>query len=236
MLEVDENCFASETKVGFATKTCKKASFTAKYHDQWDTCNAIVLSWLMNTVAPSLLSGIVYLSDASLVWEDLQEQFDKVNRVSIYQLHREIATIAQETNVSYYFTKLKELWAESDIMVIFSSCECPKSKDDVEHLRQQRLIQFLGGLNESHSQARRQILMKTTKPTLNQAYAMIKNEESQKYDMDHNAMGMKTLIEENDVTSFLTAKQPSKPRYKNPNTFCDHSKSKVHMKVIVFSL
>uniref|UniRef100_A0A3Q7GLV5 Reverse transcriptase Ty1/copia-type domain-containing protein n=1 Tax=Solanum lycopersicum TaxID=4081 RepID=A0A3Q7GLV5_SOLLC len=49
--------------------------------------------------------------------------------------------------------------------------------------------------------------------------------------MDHNAMGMKTLIEENDVTSFLTAKQPSKPRYKNPNTFCDHSKSKVHMKV-----
>ncbi|KAH0675658.1 hypothetical protein KY285_023459 [Solanum tuberosum] len=130
---------------GLWRRTCKKASFETKYHDQWDTCNAIVLLWLMNTVAPNLLSGIVYTSDASLVWEDLQELFDKVNRMRIYQLHREIATIAQGINtVSVYFTKLKELWAEYDAMVIFPSCECPKSKDYVEHLRQQRLVQFLG--------------------------------------------------------------------------------------------
>ncbi|KAH0748675.1 hypothetical protein KY290_027907 [Solanum tuberosum] len=126
----------AKRKLDFVTGICKKASFKAKYHDQWDTCNAIVLSWIMNTVAPSLLSGIVYASDASFVWEDLQERFDKVNRVRIYQLHREIATIAQGTDaVSVYFTKLKELWAEYDTMVVFPSCECPKSKDCAEHLR-----------------------------------------------------------------------------------------------------
>ena len=89
---------------------CKKASFETKYHDQWDTCNAIVLSLLMNTVSPNLLSGIVY---ASLVRENLKERLDKVNCVRIYQLHREIATIAQRIdNVSVYFTKLKELWED----------------------------------------------------------------------------------------------------------------------------
>nr|XP_019067572.1 uncharacterized protein LOC109119478 [Solanum lycopersicum] len=150
-------------KLGFVMGTCTKASFETKYHDQWDTCNAIVLSWLMNTVSSNLLSGIVYASDPSLVWGDLKERFDKVNRVRIYQLHREIATIAQGIDiVSVYFTKLKELWAEYDAMVIFPSCGCSKSKDYVEHLHQQRLIQFLAGLNESHSQARRQILMKTS--------------------------------------------------------------------------
>lgn len=92
----------------------------------------------------------------------------------------------------------------------------PKSKDYAEHLRQQRLMQFLGGLNESHSQVRRQILMKTTEPTLNQAYAMITEEESQKYDMHRNTMGMKTVTERNDITTFWAAKQPQKPRYKNP--------------------
>jgi len=74
----------AKRKLGFVIGTCKKASFETKYHDQWDTCNAIVLSWLMNTVAPNLLSGIVYTSDASLVWEDLQERFDKVNRMRIF--------------------------------------------------------------------------------------------------------------------------------------------------------
>ena len=103
---------------------CKKASFETKYHDQWDTCNAIVLSLLMNTVSPNLLSGIVYAPDASLVWKDLKERFDKVNSVRIYQLHRDIATITQGIDtVLVYFTKLKELLAKYDAMVIFPSCE-----------------------------------------------------------------------------------------------------------------
>lgn len=193
----------------------------------------------MNIVAPSLLSGIVYASDAFFVWEDLQERFDKVNLVWIYQLHREIATVTQGIDiVSVYYTKLKELWAEYDTMVMFRSSECQKSKDYVDHLRQQRLMQFLGGLYESHSQSRRQILMKTIEPTLNQAYAMITEEESQKHDMDRNTVGIKNVIEGNDITAFWTvAKQlPSKPTIKNPNAFCDYCHSKGHMRADSFQL
>ncbi|XP_070040377.1 uncharacterized protein [Nicotiana tomentosiformis] len=48
-----------------------------KLQEQWGTCNAIVLSWLMNTVSTELLCGIAYASNAHLVWEDLRERFDK---------------------------------------------------------------------------------------------------------------------------------------------------------------
>lgn len=72
--------------------------------------------------------------------------------------------------------------------------------------------------------------MKTTEPTLYQAYAMITEEESQKYDMDRNTVGMKTVTEGNDITAFWTAKQPPKPRYKNPNALCDHCNSKGHVR------
>ncbi|XP_075086219.1 uncharacterized protein LOC142168941 [Nicotiana tabacum] len=129
----------------------------------------------MNIVSPDLLSDIVYASNAYLVWEDLRERFDKLNRVRIFQLHREIATISHGTNsVSAYFTRLEELWAEYDAMV-----HIPNSKEYIEHLQQQMLMQFLSGLNETYDQARRQILMKTVEPTLNQAYALIIDDESQ---------------------------------------------------------
>ncbi|XP_070042500.1 uncharacterized protein [Nicotiana tomentosiformis] len=72
-----------------------------------------------------------------------------------------------------------ELWHEYDVLVPFASSGCPKSKDQVEQLHQQRVMQFLSGLNDSYDQARRQILMKTTAPTLDQTYAMIVQDESQ---------------------------------------------------------
>ncbi|KAG5602365.1 hypothetical protein H5410_033735 [Solanum commersonii] len=34
--------------------------------------------------------------------------------------------------------------------------------------------------------------------------------------MHRNTMGMKTVTERNDITTFWAAKQPQKPRYKNP--------------------
>ncbi|OIT20997.1 hypothetical protein A4A49_63873, partial [Nicotiana attenuata] len=164
----------AKRKLGFITGTCLKASFADELHEEWETCNAIVHSWIMNSVSKDLLSGIIYASDAHAVWEDLQERFDKVNRVRILQLHRGISRLTQESDsVAVYFTKLKELWAEYDVLVPFPNCGCKKSKEYVEQLHQQRLMQFLDGLNDTYEQARRQILMKTTEPTLNQAYAMI---------------------------------------------------------------
>nr|XP_033512860.1 uncharacterized protein LOC117277561 [Nicotiana tomentosiformis] len=68
---------------------------------------------------------------------------------------------------------------EYDVLAPFSNCGCPKSKENVEMMHQQRVMQFLSGINDSYDQARMQILMKTTAPNLNQAYAMIIQDESQ---------------------------------------------------------
>ncbi|XP_070033008.1 uncharacterized protein [Nicotiana tomentosiformis] len=188
----------------------------------------------MNIVSPYLLSGIVYASNARAVWEDLRERFDKVNRMRIYQLHREIATISQGTDsISTYFTKLKELWGEFDPIV-----SPPSSvKDYVELLNQQRLLQFLGGLNDSYSHARRQILMKSTEPSLNQAYAMVIEDETQKGSSGHDSIGIKSLMEGNDITALWSAKGPQmqKPR-KNFNIQCEFCRMKGHIKENYYQL
>ncbi|XP_069143589.1 uncharacterized protein [Solanum lycopersicum] len=155
-------------KIGFITGACSRSLYRDELHEQWETCNAIVLSWLMNSVSEDLLNGIVYATSAYVVWQDLKERFDKVNRMRIYQLYREINTISQGTDsVSSYYTKLKNLWGKFDALMPSPSCACPKSKEYADHLYQLRLIQFLSGLNESYEQAKRQILLKGVTPTIN---------------------------------------------------------------------
>ncbi|XP_075098905.1 uncharacterized protein LOC142175804 [Nicotiana tabacum] len=110
----------------------------------------------MKSVSKDLLSGIIYASNAHAVWEDLKERFDKVNRVRTFQLHRGISRLSHGSDsVAVYFTKLKELWAEYNVLVPSPNCGCVKSKEYVVHLHQQRLMQFLDGLNDTYDQARR---------------------------------------------------------------------------------
>ncbi|KAH0776350.1 hypothetical protein KY290_007761 [Solanum tuberosum] len=104
----------AKSKLGFVYGTYKKSNYGADLEEQWEKCNAFVLSWILNFVSKELMSGIVYATDASVVWFDLKERFDKVDGSRGYQLHREICTIAQRD--------------EFDALVPPPSCGCGKSK------------------------------------------------------------------------------------------------------------
>ncbi|KAM3309295.1 hypothetical protein P3S67_011039 [Capsicum chacoense] len=169
-----------KNKQGFIDGTMKRDDYKGKMAKKWDRCNAMVISWLTSNVSKHLLSGILFCSNAFQVWTDLKERCDKVDLARIYHLHREICTLTQGVStISTYFSKLKDLWDEFDSIVSPPSCNCEKSRDYTSHLLNQRLLQFLLGLNEGYSQARSQILMMTPTPTVNQAYTMLIQDESQ---------------------------------------------------------
>ncbi|XP_059311121.1 uncharacterized protein LOC132062597 [Lycium ferocissimum] len=83
---------------------------------------------------------------------------------------------------------LKNLWEEFHALVPAPACNCPKSKEFIEHLHKLKLFQFLMGLNESYLQARSQILLMTPMPSVNQVYFIIVSGESQ------NSVGATTCI------------------------------------------
>lgn len=58
------------------------------------------------------------------------------------------------SSVSVYYSKLKVLWDEYDLIMPPPSYDCPKSREFSDHLQYQRVLQFLMGLNDSYSQAR----------------------------------------------------------------------------------
>ncbi|KAH0707709.1 hypothetical protein KY289_012785 [Solanum tuberosum] len=75
---------------------------------------------------------------------------------------------------------MKDLWNELDVMVLLPSCSCEESSLYVTHLKSQRLLQFLMGLNESYCSLRNNILSRNDTMTVNEAYAIITQEESQR--------------------------------------------------------
>ena len=116
------------------------------------------------------MGGIVYSTDACSVWRDLKERFDKTDGSRIFQLHREIVTLVQGTStIAEYFTKLRLCWAEFDCIASFPGCNCTESRGFAEFMKQQKLLQFLLGLNETYEKAQSQILMLVHLPSVIQA-------------------------------------------------------------------
>ncbi|XP_015161272.1 uncharacterized protein [Solanum tuberosum] len=167
-------------KLGMVDRSCKK-EMSLGLECNWERVNAIVLSWIMNSVSKNLLGGIMYASNAKVVWDDLFERFNKVDGSRTFNLHKEIATLSQDTSsVSMYYSKLKGLWEEFEALVPIPGCSCEGSKEYSVHHQNLKLFQFLMGLNDSYLQARSQIIMLKPVPSVNQAYSMILSDESQR--------------------------------------------------------
>lgn len=179
-----------------------------------------MLSWILNIVNQELSVGIVFASSAALVWQDLKERFDKVNGSRIFFLHRSIATLNQgESIASVYFTRLKLLWDDYSALVPFASCDCEVSQLNHVHLVQQKLFQFLMGLNEMYSTVRSYILLMQPLPLVNQAYSIIVQEESQRVLLSG------VLIVETVAMFSNASKSSDHCRY---NGVCDYYKIKGH--------
>lgn len=75
--------------------------------------------------------------------------------------------------MTVYYSKLKDAWNELYLIAPALGCACEESKEYVNHLCNQRFLQFLMGLNETFSHVRSDILLKTHVLIVNQAYAMV---------------------------------------------------------------
>ncbi|XP_031284342.1 uncharacterized protein LOC116143062 [Pistacia vera] len=82
----------AKNKLGFIDGTIERPTNPLQAQ-QWDRCNATVMSWIMNSISKDLVARVIYGTSAMTVWQDLQENFDKVNGSRIYSIMQDIATM-----------------------------------------------------------------------------------------------------------------------------------------------
>ncbi|XP_070055431.1 uncharacterized protein [Nicotiana tomentosiformis] len=207
-----------KNKLGFVDETCTREQYEKNVFQlkQWDRCNTIVQSWIQNSVVKELKKGIVYSSNAQ-----------KGNQLPTQGI----------SSVSVYFSNLNDLWDEFE-SIILEPCDCEKSKAFVEFLRQQKLMKFLMGLNDTYAPQRSQILMIQPTFSLDQAYSMIVQEESQRlssgYGVQNRIPGSGPMNTES--SSFVSANNSNVKFRKNTNMFYNYCKMKGHTREACYKL
>lgn len=101
----------TKNKVGFVNCTISQPSgsddplFTA-----WNSCNSMILSWILNSISKEIVSSIIYASFAYEMRHDLKEHFSKRNGPRIFHLQQAISSLSQDQlSVSVYYTRMKDL-------------------------------------------------------------------------------------------------------------------------------
>ncbi|XP_069145708.1 uncharacterized protein [Solanum lycopersicum] len=213
-----------KNKVGFIDGTVKRDQFSGSLAQLWDRCNAIIVSWILCNVSKDLHSGVLFCSDTHLIWGDLKERFNKIKSSRVLQIFTLVQGVS---SISVYYSRLKDLWDEYDSIMPPPACNCPKSKEFFEHLQYQRMLQFLMGLNDGYAQARSQILLMHQLPSINQVYAMISQDESQKLAANLSRSMPESL---NPTAMYASRSNSRNKKPYNPNALCDYCHMKGHMR------
>ncbi|KAF8395558.1 hypothetical protein HHK36_019506 [Tetracentron sinense] len=169
----------AKNKLGLVDGTLKKP-IDPKELSQWERCNDLVGSWILNSVSTEIRSSISYSDTVRDIWLDLSERFSQSNAPQIYQLKQSISSLKQEDlSVSTYFTKLKSLWNELNSLVTILPCSCGSEKAAAKRLQQDRGMEFLQGLHDRNDALRSQILLMDPFPITAKIYFLVHQEEKQ---------------------------------------------------------
>ncbi|XP_076892882.1 uncharacterized protein LOC143544734 [Bidens hawaiensis] len=116
---------------------------------QWDMCNSVVLTWILNSVCDELYVG------------------------------QKIGLLSQNgSSVSEYYHKLTTVWKQFDAMLQLPSCSCQASKSFNDFNTLIKLMQFLMGLDDVYQPVRTNLLTREPLPTVKTAFSIISKEES----------------------------------------------------------
>ncbi|KAJ0818200.1 putative RNA-directed DNA polymerase [Helianthus annuus] len=212
----------AKNKFGFVNGKCEKSTEDDVLANQWDRCNSVVLTWLLNSVSEELFLGQVFSSLASEVWEDLKETYDKIDGSVVYDLFRKINSISQNgSTVADYYNRLTTMWKQFDAMLQLPTCSCKAAKDYNDFSMLIKLMQFLMGLDDVYQPVRTNLLTRETFPSVKVAYSVVSREESHRL-TSNGSKGQNVSFVAKPNQSFDSKKKTTNQRGPNSNLKCTH--------------
>ena len=148
--------------------------------DVWDEEDFMIMVWLWNSMTPEISDTCMFLAMAKDIWDAIQQTYSKArDAAQVYEVKvKTIAAQRESKIVTEYANQLKTLWQELDHYRVIKT-KCPEGsivlKDFIE---QDRVYDFLIGLNLEFDQVRIQILGKQEVLCFNEVVALIRGEES----------------------------------------------------------
>ncbi|XP_060183269.1 uncharacterized protein LOC132613257 [Lycium barbarum] len=176
---------SAKNKMSFIDGSSEIPSADTPEFKLWTRCNNMVISWLLNSLSKEIAGSVIYSKSAKDLWTDLHDRFGQSNGAQLYHLKKSLTDLVQgTTDVSGYFTRIKRIRDELDALssgeICSCNCTCGGKKKIVKSKQDERLIQFLMGLNDVYAAVRNNILMMSPLPNVNHAYSILIQDEKQR--------------------------------------------------------
>ncbi|KAL5813378.1 hypothetical protein ACOSQ3_024138 [Xanthoceras sorbifolium] len=206
--------------------------------DAWDEEDSMIMTWLWNSMTPEVNDTCMFLATAREIWEFIQQTYSKVKDAVAAQVY-EIRTKAMSTkhgngSVTDYANTLQNLWQELDHYRCVRITNPADTTVVRKMLEQDRVYDFLAGLNMEYDQVRIQILGREEVPPLNVVISMVRAEESRRSVMVQSVHEEGSALASNGSQSLhqmKTASDGHKPPNANPsNLWCTYYKKPRHTK------
>lgn len=104
-------------KFGYLSSTTTKPAEEDEESERWEAENSMIMSWLINSMDPSVGRTYLFLTTAHDIWNAVNETYsDLGNAGQWFELKTRLWRLKQgEKTVTQYYTDLKTLWQEVDM-------------------------------------------------------------------------------------------------------------------------
>ncbi|XP_040941559.1 uncharacterized protein [Gossypium hirsutum] len=215
----------SRERLDYATGEIKKPAVIDAGFAKWMRGNGQVMTWLLNSMTPSISRNFLLYTTAAEIWSAVRETYSSTDNIAeLYHVEDQAATLKQGTMpVTLYYNTLTALWQQLDLYAHYDWVDPRDVALYQQIVTQRRLFQFLQGLNKDLDEVRGRVLAISPLPSLREAFSMVKKEESRRCVM---------LSDEPYSTSERSAllTHQSSPSSKRGRPWCDHCKKPGHSK------
>ncbi|XP_075663313.1 uncharacterized protein LOC142632877 [Castanea sativa] len=220
----------AKKKIGFINGKIQKLDVDSNLYEDWESCNTMVLSWLINSMHVDVSSSIMYCETTREMWLELQHVFSQGNGPKVYDLQRGNSHMSQNhISVTEYYTKFKRLWDQLLNFESLPECSCGAMKILNASHEKTYVMRFLMGLNENYETLRSQILMLEPFPSMSRVYSLVLQKEFHKH-IGHGAAGSS---QSDTMTMYTNSKGKSNFNWNKGNgrkerPFCTHCNMQGH--------
>uniref|UniRef100_A0A2N9G457 Reverse transcriptase Ty1/copia-type domain-containing protein n=1 Tax=Fagus sylvatica TaxID=28930 RepID=A0A2N9G457_FAGSY len=166
-------------KLGYLTGEKIKPAISDPLFSTWVEENAMLMSWLLNSMTPDINASFLRLPTAHDIWDAVAQTYFTGNDASqIYELRRKAhETRQQGKSLASYFSALQTIWQELDFLNPYDMESAKDTATLKTRIENERVYDFLAGLDPGFDQIRVQVLAQDPTPNLRSTYAFVRREE-----------------------------------------------------------
>ncbi|GAA0145710.1 hypothetical protein LIER_05844 [Lithospermum erythrorhizon] len=232
-------------KLGYLTCDAAKPLITNSKYELWRTENALVMSWLKNSMNEYISSSYMSFQTAKDIWDDCKVMYSDVeNTLQKFETSTQLKEFKlKNLTVTKYYADLKKIWQELDLYdepdPFYTDCNMMYKKK----IKKDSVYEFLTGLTNDFDEVKGRIINRTPFPRTEDAFSKVRREKTRRKVMmqkgEINNIEKSTLMVKpqnmEDATMTLVANRnrfTNDPRggRRSERPWCDHCKINGHTK------